>query len=103
IFFSFVLRDRPYIGATIFYGVVEGWGGVENYFPAQGNIWTDGLYGIKSWSGTFYGNLPTIGLVAIFFGYFSGVNGFTGLRLYLNQTDFYFGTALNVNVGPEHP
>jgi hypothetical protein len=95
------LRDLPYIGAIIYYGKSE-WYFMQkpHYYPADGNIWTNGLLGIKNWSGQFYGRLPSPRLEGLFSQFYPGVNGFTGLRLYLNQTDFYFGFALNVNVGP---
>jgi len=104
---SLFLRDRPYLGATIFYGS-EWWvpGFEPNYYPAQGYIWTNGENGIKNWSGSFYGTLPAYGLSCFLFGptfSFPGVNGFTGLRLYINQTDIFLGYAIDVDIGPNHP
>jgi uncharacterized protein YaaR (DUF327 family) len=100
IIFSNILRDLPYIGATIYYGGAE-WGpGMKiHYYPAEGNIWTIGLIGIRNWNGQFYGKLSSLRLDGFFSQYYPGVNGFTGLRLYLISSDFYFGSALNVNVG----
>jgi hypothetical protein len=99
--FSEFLRDLPYIGAIIYYGKFAGSPMTEwDYYPAEGNIWTNGLYGIKNWSGQFYGKLPSLRLIGFLSMYYPGVNGFTGIRLYFNSSDFYFGSALNVNVGP---
>ena len=99
---SNILRYMPYIGATIYYGGKK-WISDTYDFTAEGSIWTNGLYGIRNWSGQFYGNLSSHILFGLFSLYYPGVNGFTGLRLYFNHTDFYFGFALRVNVGSEPP
>jgi len=100
------IRDLPHIGSIIYYGSVW-WRPPEGplYYPTEGSIWTIGSFGIKNWSGQFYGKLPyLIDLVETFWAtLYPGAYGFTGLRLYLNSSDFYFGFALNVNVGPEPP
>jgi hypothetical protein len=103
--FSEFLRNLPYIGAIIYYGVSysnpmtgETW-----YNPAEGNIRAIGSFGTRQWNGAFYGKLSSLALWGFLSVLYPGVNGFTGLKLYLNQTDFYFGFALNVNVGPSHP
>jgi hypothetical protein len=104
---SGLLRDRAYLGATIYYGF-DAWfvypGSEVQYSPAQGYLWTNGTQGVKNWSGPFYGSLPSLkmilGAAGIVQEYFPGVNGFIGLRLYFNHTDFYFGHALQVNVSP---
>jgi hypothetical protein len=99
------LAGRPFIGASIFFGTKVGpYDDIPpSYKPASGDIWTNGLYGVKNWTGTFYGTLPSLPLFFVLTECYPGVNGFIGLRLYLKQTDIFFGYALNVNVGPNHP
>jgi hypothetical protein len=95
------LRDLPYIGSIIYFGVYSGAPGMEwHHYPAEGSIWTNGVNGIKNWSGQFYGRLSSLVLESFYSVYYPGINGFTGLRLYFNASDFYFGAALNVNIGP---
>ena len=103
--FSEFLRNLPYIGAIIYYGVSysnpmtgETW-----YNPAKGNIKAIGSFGTRQWNGPFYGKLSSLALWGFLSVLYPGVNGFTGLRLYFNSSDFYFGAALNANVGPEQP
>jgi hypothetical protein len=103
--FSQSLLIRPFIGTTIFYGYVAGpWQQIpEEYYPANVDIWTIGLSGVKTWTGIFYGALPTLQFFELLLSYYPGANGFIGLRFYVNRTLFYFGFALNVNVSPSHP
>jgi hypothetical protein len=106
---SFLFIDSPYIGSIIYNGEVAGYGAQEpDYYPDRGSIWTNGVNGIKNWSGQFYGQLASYPLCSHdeTLGYWTcypGINGFTGLRLYFNHTVYYFGFALNVNVGPNPP
>jgi hypothetical protein len=72
------------------------------YHPAEGNIWTLGTQGIKEWNGSFYGQFTSPPLMVFTMGFYPGVKGFSGLRLRMNTTDYYFGFALNVTVGPNH-
>jgi len=103
-FISDALRNFPYIGGIIYYGQLTQTSNKEHYYsPAEGNIWTIGLFGIKQWNGSFYGNLPSFGFYIFLSLYYPGVNGFSGLRLSSNSSNFYFGSALSVNVGPSHP
>jgi len=101
------LRNFPYIGGIIYYGDLALTSSKEHHYtPAEGNIWTNGLYGIKQWNGSFYGNLPYLLFSLSLFQsitLYPGVNGFTGFRFHLNSSDFYFGFALNVNVSSDHP
>jgi hypothetical protein len=90
----------PYFGGVICYGETDVFTGHD--YPAEGSIWTLGLLGVHQWNGSFYGNLLSIPIIFYSVTY-PGVNGFTGLRLHINSIDFYFGTALNVNVGPNCP
>ena len=99
------LWNLPKICSVIYYGEKQQspWTVPPNYWPAEGEIWTNGLYGVRNWSGQFYGNLSINRLSILWDTYYPGMNGFTGLRLSSNASDFYFGSALNVNVGPSHP
>jgi hypothetical protein len=72
-----------------------------NYIPAEGWVWTQGLFGIRKWEGEFYGQLSDS---------FIGVSGFFGLRIggciwsILGAVDtYYLGSALKVKIGEEIP
>ena len=70
-----------------------------DYFPAEGNILTVGLNGIKSWDGTFYGQVLSVPI--IYCTYYLGAIGFTGLRIggwFGNKDTFYLGSALWVQL-----
>jgi len=105
---SLILRNFPYIGATIYHGI-QGWGGSvpgvppppPHYEPTEGSIWTNGAYGEMQWNGQIYGYLTLFSapLIGLFMAFFPAVNGFIGLRLNSNNTDYYFGFAFNVAIG----
>jgi hypothetical protein len=79
-------------------GVMKTRDGLE-FFPADGWLWTIGLNGIKSWNGTFAGDFgPIIMLWFMMRFYYSGVLGFTGIKLFFNNKHFYLGTALQVDM-----
>lgn len=79
-------------------GVMKARDGLE-FFPADGWLWTIGLNGIKSWNGTFAGGFgPIIMLWFMMHFYYSGVLGFTGIKLFFNNKHFYLGTALQVDM-----
>lgn len=79
-------------------GVMKTRDGLE-FFPADGWLWTIGLNGIKSWNGTFAGDFgPIIILWFMMRFYYSGVLGFTGIKLFFNNKHFYLGAALQVDM-----
>jgi len=101
-FFSSVINPLQ-IGTTIYYGLTSydfsnGW----REWSATGLLRTTGLLGNKSWNGTFYGYLP---IPTGFFGttYLPGINGFIGLRIRSNSLNYYFGSALWVQMTTEPP
>jgi len=99
-----IFKVVPYLGNTIYYGMQEQAPGANPQFlPAQGEIWTMGLAGKINGSGQFYGRLPFPEFSMFVLSFYPGVNGFTGLRLLFNSSDFYFGSALFVSLGPSHP
>ncbi|MFW6121468.1 MAG: hypothetical protein ACOC80_11295, partial [Petrotogales bacterium] len=79
-------------------------GGYLNYYPANGWIFTSGLYGTKLWNGTFYGQLR--------YGIFrtTGASGFTGLRIggsgflgFPIGEAYYLGSVLEIKIGDKYP
>jgi len=77
-------------------------GGYWNYYPAEGWVWTLGLFGIKEWKGKFWGQQFGNGYV--------GAAGFTGLRIggsgvlrFPIGRAYYLGSALVVDIGEERP
>ena len=71
----------------------------DNGIPATGWIHTIGLFGIKSWNGSFFGQIPK--------SYYLGIIGFSGLRIRENSSIenhvFNMGSALYVKIGRELP
>ena len=93
------------IGSLIHYGVHvhDIISGIDETYFAEGNVWTLGIFGIKSWNGPFIGSLNLripfqFSLAGVSEAYYCGAIGFTGLRLFLNSKIFYFGFALAVNL-----
>ena len=77
------------IGNTIYLGSLSG-GMLPRIIPAEGWVYTVGLNGIKTWSGTFTGDLGQI---------FKGALGFTGIKIgFLLTSYFYMGSALGVKI-----
>lgn len=78
-----------------------GWEQPSIYYPACGWVNSVGVNGLKSWNGSFYGqlgelHLPNPGSEDIFK---IGMVGFTGIKI-----DHYFlGFALKVKLGPNPP
>jgi hypothetical protein len=108
-FLSLIFKNSPHIGSTIFYGCsyTVPWEPYIEYYPNSGYIWTNGVFGEKNWTGNFYGKLHSPPLTKVKmpqgWAYFPGISGFIGLHLNFNYTDFFIGSALKVNVGPEQP
>ncbi len=97
------ILTRPYIGTQIYYGKIYGDPSGTDYYPAEGSVWTDGIYGTKVINGPFYGRLneKLPKLILPFEGYCLGAKGFTGLKLFYNSTVNYLGFALEVSLAPE--
>jgi len=80
-------------------------GGYWNYYPANGWIFTSGLYGTKLWNGKFYGQLK--------YGIFrtTGASGFTGLMIGgsgflgfpIGGGAYYLGSVLEIKIGDKYP
>jgi hypothetical protein len=68
------------------------------YYPADGWVHTDGLNGVKTWNGSFYGNIYSILIIPLHV-YYGGVTGFTGIKI----NNFFQGSALWVKIGPTRP
>jgi hypothetical protein len=94
--------------SIIFYGVrVSSYNEGSREYPASGSIWISGPDGNISWNGTFYGAIHTIfpylniDVIDKQHHYYPGVMGFTGLRMYSNSTNVYFGFARKVAISLE--
>jgi hypothetical protein len=74
-----------------------------HYSPAEGWVKTLGLNGKKIWEGEFFGKLPIPGFLAYLAECYTGVLGFTGLKIGLFDSHFYMGSALWVKIGEDPP
>ena len=70
------------------------------YFPTYGWIDTQGLFGKRSWNGTFFGGIRTLsGFEFRFHSYYIGATGFVGITLVKGDgKKFLLGTALHCDV-----
>ena len=77
--------------------------GIEyfNWIPAKGWIITIGLLEPKIWRGKFYGNFSPP--VFLWYLYYTGAIGFTGIRLQKNSETYYLGSALWVKLTYDTP
>jgi hypothetical protein len=106
-FLSFTSMEPCSIGSLITFGYYEPnlWPGYhyQEYFPSYGWISTIGLNGIKSFNGDFYGRL--IKIPAIFWTFYSGIVGFTGIsiRKIHPYSCYRLGFALHVKVDISPP
>lgn len=69
----------------------------NEWFPAKGWVHTSGLLGIKNWEEKMYGKYK----IPVFFGftsYYTGVIGFTGIKLSKSTNHFYLGHAIGVKL-----
>jgi hypothetical protein len=71
------------------------------YYPAEGWISTLGTNGRKDYSGSFYGQINTLGPAID--TYYTGISGFTGIHILREKASkvFYLGFALNVHIDPK--
>jgi hypothetical protein len=70
------------------------------FFPAYGWIETQGLFGKKSWNGTFFGSLRTLqGYEFRSYSYYIGATGFVGIKLHKGEgKNFFLGSALRCDL-----
>ncbi len=79
------------------------------YDPATGWIYTKGKNGTITYTSPMYGYLPFdkpifVGSADVYAYSYGGVDGFTGIRLFLSYSHyFYLGSALSVKMGSEPP
>ncbi len=94
------------IGCLIYYGVHFSdfmTGHYETYY-SEGNVWTVGLIGQKSWDGSLIGSIDLkvpfdLGFGPTSYTFYCGAIGFTGISLLLHKQDcFYLGYALYVDI-----
>jgi hypothetical protein len=104
-----ILRQNGYhLGVCIYFGNYH-YSPYPNWLsPAQGWISTNGINGKKNITGAFWGQKMTGGWQPQDDWYMNytwrGCVGFTGLILYVGTDSNYFlGSALSINVGPNRP
>ena len=69
------------------------------YYHSEGEIWTEGINGIKEWNGSFRGELYSIDVgFASIDKYYIGVKGFCGIQITLGGLTRFFGFAREVKV-----
>jgi hypothetical protein len=104
-----ILRQNGYhFGVCIYFGNYHYAPYPDWLSPAQGWLSTNGVNGKQNITGSFWGQIMTGGWqpqVDWYMNYtWRGCLGFTGLILYTgNDTVYYLGSALSVNVGPNRP
>ncbi len=94
------------IGCLIYYGYhfIDHMTGIDETYYSEGNVWTMGLFGQKSWDGSMIGSLGLkvpfhLGIGPTSSAFYCGAIGFTGISLLLhNQERFYLGFALSVDI-----
>jgi len=74
---------------------------------ANGWVFTVGLLGIRTSNGPLYGHIPipiVIGVSGYSATHYTGVFGFTGIRIFLpDDSSLFLGTALRVNIDDTPP
>lgn len=104
-----ILRQNGFhLGVCIYFGNYHYAPYPDWLSAAHGWISTDGVNGKQNITGSFWGQTMTGGWqpqVDWYMNYtWRGCLGFTGLILYTgNDTAYYLGSALSVNVGPNRP
>ena len=77
------------------------------YSPANGYIQTNGLDGLKSWDGNFYGYLGSYEYNGYFYDEidYLGMKGFSGihLRSFILDENIYLGFAIKIALSTNHP
>jgi hypothetical protein len=70
------------------------------YCPSTGWIYTNGLNKIKTWNGSFYGNILSVDVP--FETIYIGMLGFSGIKIFPNNQDLlycsYLGSALLIKI-----
>jgi len=108
-----ILPDRPINlgGVLLIGGVYKAWESFPKYYPGNGELWTDGTLGKKTWYTPIYGQFPEVpcdfgeflsGPFGTMF-YYPAVIGFTGIVIKHEDETSYLGKALMVKVGSKHP
>ena len=73
------------------------------FYPAMGWLYTNGLNGVKNWSGNMSGNASSNGdrISLRIYDFYPGILGFSGLKITLPfGNSFYLGGALKVKIAP---
>ncbi|MBE3093902.1 MAG: hypothetical protein IMZ52_02640 [Actinobacteria bacterium] len=84
IFFGY---KRPYL---MIFGDLTTSGYMLKPIPSNGWIWTNGLFGVKNWTGSFYGNLFPFPFVL---PPSPGVSNFRGISIRYSNYCYFLGTA----------
>jgi hypothetical protein len=71
------------------------------FYPATGWLYSNGLNGLKSWSGYISGNLSNDTIDFGIYEFYPGILGFSGIKITLPfGNSFYLGAALEVKIEP---
>jgi len=104
---NFVIPTRgiPFeIGGLVTFGsALYMWEEPTRYYASNGWIYTNGLRGLQSLNGSFYGSLREIPFLIS--GEYQGLSGFTGiiLRPWRTKNMLFLGSALRAGVSTNHP
>jgi hypothetical protein len=71
----------------------------SHYYPSNGWVFSFGLKLMKTWKGSFYGNIFSLPF-PIFIILYVGIIDFTGIKIVLPGHCFYLGSALWAKMGP---
>jgi hypothetical protein len=97
LFFPIIWSFKPLaFGYLIGFGQKVKWDFGYEYYPARGEVYTEGKYGTKTWEGLFFGNLPIPKFIGLFNFCFPGAIGFTGIKYRTN----YIGYTLWIKIRP---
>jgi hypothetical protein len=101
-------RDGRHLGVSIYFGNYHYAPYPDWLSPAEGWVSTDGINGIQNITGSFWGQKMTSCWQPEDDWYMNyswrGCLGFTGLILSMGQDSaYYLGSALSINVGPNRP
>jgi hypothetical protein len=73
----------------------------EWYYPSNGSFLSLGMSGLKTYSGSLYGQIRKYYYVFTSEDiYYSGIEGFTGINIGLSGGNFLIGSCLLIDIGP---
>jgi hypothetical protein len=101
VFFSDLspLMFKSTVGIGCFSPMGPGGVAMPFWYPAEGWLYTNGLNGMKNWSGRMWGNISLYRMNYGMFEFYPGALGFSGIKIGLpSSNSFYLGHAITVKV-----